>query len=319
MKQEWIRRPEGGSALALKFIRGFALRCGRTPARLVLYPVAAYFLLRRGPERRASRDYLQRIFGRPAKLSEVAAHVYCFSCTTLDRVFLLAERFRRFDIRTFGLSSLDRALAMNRGVLLFGSHLGSFEALRVLSLQRPDVVIRVVIDIEQGPTLSAILNALNPAMAATIINARTGGPTVALAIKEALDTNAIVAILVDRARPGNAVTQAEFLGSPAPFPASPWQLAATLKAPVALAFGLYLGGNRYDLHFEAFSDSIVLERRERTAALNRVVQHFADRLAHYAQMAPYNWFNFYDFWNAEGTPADGATPAATGGSAERRP
>ena len=26
------------------------------------------------------------------------------------------------------------------------------------------------------------------------------------------------------------------------------------------------------------------------------MQRYADRLAHYARSAPYNWFNFYDFW-----------------------
>jgi predicted LPLAT superfamily acyltransferase len=25
-------------------------------------------------------------------------------------------------------------------------------------------------------------------------------------------------------------------------------------------------------------------------------QRYADRLEHYCRVAPYNWFNFYDFW-----------------------
>ena len=30
--------------------------------------------------------------------------------------------------------------------------------------------------------------------------------------------------------------------------------------------------------------------------VSAMIQRFADRLAHYARSAPYNWFNFYDFW-----------------------
>lgn len=309
MKQEWIDRPEGGNAFGLKLISTFSRLCGRTAARVVLYPVTLYFLLRRGPERRASRAYLARVFGRPATLFEVAKHVYCFAAVTLDRVFMLSEKFRRFDIQVTGLDALHDAMDKQQGVLIFGSHLGSFDALRVLSERRPDVQTRVVIDIGQNPALSAILNALNPALARSIINARQDGVRTALAIKEALDEKSLVTLLVDRARPGNPVVLADFLGAPAPFPTSPWQLAAALKSPVVLCFGFYRGGNRYDLHFEHFADSLKIERSDRTASLTRIAQRFADRLTHYARIAPYNWFNFYDFWQLHASQNLSSRPA----------
>jgi len=27
------------------------------------------------------------------------------------------------------------------------------------------------------------------------------------------------------------------------------------------------------------------------------MQRYAERLEHYARLAPYNWFNFYPFWD----------------------
>jgi predicted LPLAT superfamily acyltransferase len=153
-----------------------------------------------------------------------------------------------------------------------------------------------VLDLEQNPALSRVLNTLNPKLAASIINARQEGTNTALAIKEALDERSIVTLLVDRARPGNNVINVDFLGAPAPFPTAPWQLAAALKVPVVLCFGLYMGGNRYDLHFEPFEDAVQLNRKNREADLQRLIERFAERLAHHARSAPYNWFNFYDFW-----------------------
>jgi predicted LPLAT superfamily acyltransferase len=312
-----MNRPEAGSALGYRLISTFAMLCGRTAARLVLYPITAFYLVRRGPERRAARKYLQQVLGRKPSLWDVAKQIHCFAAVTLDRVFLLSESFKRFDIRVIGLDELRKQWAKKQGVLVFGSHLGSFDSLRALAEFRRDVKVRVVLDVEQNPAITNILNTLNPEMARSIINARQDGAVTALAIKEALDETALVTLLVDRARPGNQVVTANFLGMPAPFPTGPWQLAAALKVPVVLCFGLYRGGNRYDLHFELFAETVRMERSDRQASLNATIQRFADRLAHYASSAPYNWFNFYDFWQTDAPPSD-VDAAQRGDSVQRQ-
>ncbi|MEJ0036474.1 MAG: acyltransferase [Gammaproteobacteria bacterium] len=321
MTTAWKERAEIGNTFWLRVIVWISRSCGRSVAQSLMWPVALYFFLRRGPERRASRLYLNRVLGRPATAWNVYRHVHCFSATILDRLFLFSERFRRFDIRAHGLPVLDENLAAGNGVLLIGSHLGSFDALRVLSLERPEVVVRIVLDVEHSQKLSRFLNALNPALAASIINAREAGPAAAIAIKQALDGNAIVALLADRGQPTNPSQIASFLGFPAPFPTSPWLLAAAVKTPVMLAFGLYRGGNRYDLHFEKFADRLTIDRNRRAEALSEILQRFADRLAHYARLAPYNWFNFYDFWNNVPDPSARVARGADAGAGDfvRRP
>jgi predicted LPLAT superfamily acyltransferase len=293
---EWMRRPEGGGRLALWFIRTLALRIGRRPARFVLLFVATYFVLRRAPERRASASFLARALGRRATLVDVWRHMYTFATVTLDRVFLLTESFRRFEIRTHGIDAVKHVLDLDRGALLIGAHVGSFDALRILALERPQTQVRPVIDLEQNPTVSVMLNALNPEIARSIINARQDGTTTALAIHEALTQKALVTLLADRARPGNQLVRVQLLGAEAALPTAPWLLAASLRVPVVLCFGLYRGGRRYDLHFEAFSDGLSIPRKDRAQAVVVIVQQFADRLSHYARLAPYNWFNFYDLW-----------------------
>jgi len=47
--------------------------------------------------------------------------------------------------------------------------------------------------------------------------------------------------------------------------------------PVVLCFGLYRGGNRYDLHFETFTDQLQLERAQRDTELQQTIRRFADR------------------------------------------
>jgi predicted LPLAT superfamily acyltransferase len=296
---DWKRRPEGGGRAAIRLIAGIARHGGRGIARLCLYPITAYFLLVRGAERRASRAYLGRALGRRAGLWDVARHIHTFAATILDRVFLLGGRMGLFDIRTEGTRELLAQLDEGRGVLLFGSHLGSFDALRALGRQRPDLKLRVLLDRGHNAAITDLLAELDPGLAAGIIDAGQGGPAVVLAIQQALEEGAMVALLVDRARPGETALQAPLLGAPAPFPTAPWLIASVLKAPVMLAFGLYRGGNRYDLLFEPFAPALEVPRAQRAEALSALIHRYAGRLEHHLRDAPWNWFNFYDFWHSE--------------------
>jgi len=286
-----------------------AMTLGRTVSRLMLLPVTAYFLLRRGPERRASRAYLTRALGRAPSWLEVARHFHAFAGVTLDRVYFLSDSLWRFDIRLDGLEELHQAMDLGRGVLLIGAHVGSFDALRAASTYRPDVTVRVVLDAEHSPALSSILKELNPRMAAGIINPRQNGTAVALEIGAALGDGALVTMLADRGRPGNPTAVVDFFGHPAEFPTAPWQIAAALHVPIVLCLGLYRGRNRYDLHFEMITDALHIDRRQRQVQLTAIIQDFANRLATLVRIAPYNWFNFYDFWKAASPGGNSADPS----------
>ena len=309
---QWKQRPEGGGRFAIWLIRSIARHCGRRVARLLLGPITLYFLVVRGPERRASIAYLERVLGRPARWSDGARHIHTFASTILDRVFLLSGRLRQFRFAIHGLDDVHAQLDKRQGVLLFGSHLGSFEVMRVLARQRPDYVIRVVMDTSHNPAMTQLLDALDPVIAANVIDAGQDGPSLMLAIQQAVTAGHCVALLVDRVQPGDASELAPFLGVEAPFPRAPWLIASVLHVPVVLAFGLYRGGNRYELAFETFSDGLQIPRSQRAQALSTLIRRYAGRLEHYARLAPYNWFNFYDFWNPAGedTPASARSTAA---------
>jgi predicted LPLAT superfamily acyltransferase len=244
MNPDWSERPEAGSPHAIARAIALARSIGRSAARILLGPVMLWIFCVRGPERRASRAFLGRAFGRPAHAWEILRHMYVYAATMLDRVFLLSESFRRFDVRSQGLEQLDAALEQGRGVLLLSAHIGSFEALRVLGEQRPEVPISIVMDRRQTPGLTAALQALNPRFGAAIIDAGGDPAELALAMQAAAGRGALIGLLADRARPGEALHEVEFFGERAAFPVGPYLIAALLGVPVVLCFGLYRGGNR---------------------------------------------------------------------------
>jgi predicted LPLAT superfamily acyltransferase len=67
------------------------------------------------------------------------------------------------------------------------------------------------------------------------------------------------------------------------------------------------------LHFDLFAESVSIDRRTRAADLQATVQRYSQRLEHYVHLAPFNWFNFYDFWQT-----DRASPAVAAAVGVRR-
>lgn len=304
MNEHWSGRPEGGGRFAIWLIRTIGLNLGRPVARVILYPITLYFFVRRPYERRVSYEFLQRAFGKPASAWQVLRHIHRFAGTLLDRVFLLSDRFSRFDVRMHGLDELNSRIRPECGVLLLGSHIGSFEVLRVAASERPEVDVRVVLDTQKTPALTELLHAINPAIGRNVIDASRTSTDIVLALGEAIRSGAMTTLLADRARPHEATIVVDFMGAPAAFPVAPFLIGSVLKAPIVLCFGLYRGANRYDLYFEAFSDELSLPRRDRTLELRAVVQRYAARLEHHVREDPYNWFNWHDFWKLENVAGD---------------
>jgi predicted LPLAT superfamily acyltransferase len=290
----WESQRERGTILMMRLLRGIAMHFGRPVARLVLYPLSAYFLLTSATTRRVSRDYLARALGRPPGWRDVARHVFTFASTSLDRVFLLTES-HEFKVQYHGADAVLQAMRRG-GTLLFVAHFGSFEVIRVGAALKERLTLRIVVDGKVGRQFMTALAELNPEIAAGIIDSADRGLDHVLVVRDALAQGALVGMMVDRVREGERSVIVDFLGAQARFPTGPWLLAAALKVPVIAAFSVYHGRDEFEVSFVQIADRIDLPRSTRDAALQGYVQRYADELAQRARAAPYNWSNFFDFW-----------------------
>ncbi len=291
---DWLRQQERSNLAILKLMVWISLTFGRAVGRLVLYGIAAYYVLFSPKARRHSRDYLHRALGRWAEWSDGFRHVFSFASTIHDRIYLLNDRFDLFDIEVVGAEAVNAAARNQPGALLIGAHLGSFEVLRAVGRGREGLQVAMLMYEENARKINATLEAINPAASQDIIP--LGRMDSMLQARDRLDAGYVVGMLADRGLGGDTTVDCDFLGRPAPFPLGPFRVAAMLRRPVFFMTGLYLGGNRYRLHFEPLADFSQTPRQERDAAIRRAMQDYADRLTHYCREAPYNWFNFFDFW-----------------------
>lgn len=290
---EWMAAPERSTLLALRTIAWVALALGRPLARLMLYPITFYFVMFSIRPRAASRQYLSKVLGRRAGLADSFRHYHTFAGTILDRLYLLKEQFSRFDVRIHGAEIVEELVAGGQGCVLLGAHMGSFEIIRSAGRAHGFKVSMVMYE-GNARKIRKLLEAINPALQMEVIG--LGSVDSMLKVEAALARGEIVGLLADRTIKGGGTVSCPFFGEQAAFPVGPVRIAAMLKRPVALMFGIYRGGNRYEVHFERLAGLDQIVSRDRDSMTGHVLRRYAERLEHYCRIAPYNWFNFYDFW-----------------------
>ncbi|MEO3471396.1 hypothetical protein AAFN86_05960 [Roseomonas sp. CAU 1739] len=294
----WTRVPERGGGALLRLIASIALGLGWHVGYALLHPITLFYLATSpAAQKRAVRRYLARALGRDAAWRDLWRLYFCFAAALLDRVFLLTGRTAGFRVEIEGLDLLKVSAEARQGVVLLGAHMGSFEALRAVGGAGAPVEVRMLMHASPGGAADALFDSLDPTRAASVI--RLGQPQAMLEAREALDRGGVIGLLADRAPRGERMLATPFLGTDAPFPGGPMTLAAILHAPVVLGFGLWLGPRHYRLRFESFAEAIDLPRATREAALRSWLDRYAARLGEICRAHPYNWFNFYDFWQED--------------------
>ena len=322
----WAERRERGSLLALRFMVFVAVTLGRPVARWLLPPISLYFLLAAPAARRHSARYLARAQGRKPRWADLYRHVHSFASVVLDRVYLVRGGQQVLSLQVHGDAGCRETIAAGQGGFLIGAHLGSFEALHAAGKSFPGMQVTMVMYPANAHNIHSVLQAIAPEFKLAVIT--IGHPGSTLAIRDALQAGRMVGLLGDRLPPGSVggvgsvgsaggaggaggagaapsarskVVSMPFLGAPAGFSDGPLRLALLLRQRVIFMVGLYLGGDRYDVRFETLADF----RQPPTDAAAReqlvldALQCYVARLETLCREAPYNWFNFYDYWNED--------------------
>jgi hypothetical protein len=132
----WVSVAERGSILGMRFVVWCYRVLGRRFCQALILPVVLYFFLTDRKGRRASLQYLRRLYARPGGPEALGGrptwrhalrHYHAYGLSILDRVgFWLG----RNDDTIVSTEEHDAVQQEGRGAILLGTHLGSFDALR---------------------------------------------------------------------------------------------------------------------------------------------------------------------------------------------
>ena len=301
--RHWAQINEVSFVAGMRLLFAVHRLLGRLPFRLMLYPVLCWYIAANGRARQASRSFLAQVRSyRPqlplrSGLFGVFLHFAAFGESLLDKMLLWGGLFPINKVHLTGSAHITDAIAAGRGGLIICTHLGNLELCRVIGRQHPALKLTVLVHTRHAQAFNQMLAQLDPGSQLNLMQVTNMSPATAMVLAEKVAQGEFVVIAGDRVpvSPQPRVARASFLGRIAPFPIGPYVMAALLQCPVYLMFSRR-SAEGAEVSFEAFRERIVLPRKQRDEVLAELASAYAARLEAHCLQAPYQWFNFYDFW-----------------------
>jgi predicted LPLAT superfamily acyltransferase len=305
----WMQMRERGSLLGLRLLIAFYRLFGRPLSIVIVHAIVVYYYLAIRPARRASRAYLRRIaahpggaeaLGRPPDWLASFWNFRAFALQIFDRLVLWFGRESDLEFEVIGTDACGRLLRKDRGAIVVGAHLGSFDALRALA-ERDDLVVNVLMFTRNAPRINAILEELSPRARVRVLDSGGGSLDTVLRIRACIERGELVAMLGDRVEPGGRTRSCRvpLLGDPVELPVAPYLMAGLIGCPLFFMVALRAGPGRYRVFAEVLDEGAEIPRDGRDEHIRELAAAYARRLEHHCILAPYQWFNFFDFWREE--------------------
>lgn len=278
-------------------------RClGRWPFLLCLYPVVLYYWATRKVARQASMEYLQRLqsvygsLGQQPGLRENVHHFMVFAQVILDKMLAMTGRYRTSRVRFEGRQPLIERIHSGQGAVVATAHMGCIELCQCIAQQRQGLKLNILVHTKHAARFNRLMARLAPDSGVQLLQVSEFDAGMALQLADKVARGEFIAIAGDRVPVHDSKTvSVDFLGQPAQFPCGPYVLAAVLKCPLYF-MGCVHEGQGYAVEFVPLAQQVTLPRAQRQQALQVYATAFAQQVELMLQRAPYDWFNFFPFW-----------------------
>jgi predicted LPLAT superfamily acyltransferase len=294
MASSWEGKSRGtplGYRIFVIVLRRFGVRPAYLLLRLV---VVYYFLFSRKASNIIFNYFHERLqYNRWRSLGLLYRNYYRLGQTIIDKVVVMSGIPNRFSFDFDGEASLREMTRLQKGGLLLSAHLGNWEIAGFL-LKRLGTTINVVMYDGEHQQIKKYMEGVTGGRNMNVIIIKEDLSHI-YAISEALDKNELVCMHADRFVEGNKTVECDFLGSKARFPAGPFIVAHTFKAPVSFVFAF----KETATHYHLYADPVLQHNgTPRDEYVLSTATAFAKAMEQKATQHPEQWFNYYDFWKA---------------------
>ena len=311
----WSDIQEAGTLVGMRLLYWLYRLFGRRFFSIIMYPVAVYFVLFRREQRHASLHFLHNhyaahpdLWSRKPNYLHVILHFKSFADVILDKLLGWLVDIDENDFELTDPELIESLLADTRGQLIVGSHFGNLEFCRGFMQRYKNKVINVLLYDKHAGNFVKMMQRENADSRLNVYQVDEFDVTTIMTFKEKVDRGEWVFIAGDRIPLTGLerTVSVNFFQQPAPLPIGPYMLAKALACPVKYMFAYRHPRRSHKIVFDvtAVCDRLTLSRKHKVEDLTQYAQTFADKLQQHCTEAPYQWFNFYDFWLSSAQPID---------------
>ena len=293
----WGNVGEAGFAFGTWFLYFVDRYLGRWPFRVVLAPVLLFYVARHKLARTSSREYFGKL-GLPSSFRTTFLHIGAFAESLMDKAIAVSGRYPFQKLRFTGREVMLESMERKQGGVLVTAHMGCLEVCRLAAERKNGPKLNVLVHTRNAERFNSVLKRLSPDSQVTLLQVTDFSPATAAMLAAKVEAGEFVVITADRVPLSDAsgrTVPAPFLGATAYFPIGPWILASALKCQVIL-FSVNREDDSYRVRFEKLADRVELPRGRREEAAAKYVTQYAQKLEQLCRESPYDWFNFFPFW-----------------------
>ena len=268
--------------------------------------------------RRISKNYLLKV--EYAMLSDLEnfssykiprstlKHICSFALNLVEKVQSWAGKFsfKNVQWQNDDVHDLVNNINSGRGCVIVISHLGNSQMMMGLASMgesgtEKKMSITSIIDTDITAGFSKLIQKVNPNAAFHVINSNNIGPDTILLMQERLEHGEVVVVAADRiSAHAKRNIELQFLEENAKFPYGIFLLIALLNSPTYFVNGLRQKDltlkPKYDMFVKKNPIQFDCSRKEREERIKQSAENYVKNLEVLCKRHPYQWYNFFEFW-----------------------
>jgi len=292
--QQWSGKTDGTPWMHRALVRllahmplGFAyfLMCFALPIYMVAHPKATraiwrYFRLRHG-------------YGPLKSFCHLWANHYDFGCVVLDRFATYAGK--PFNVKVVTRNHYKDLAEEGKGFIMISSHVGNHEMAGYAF--KAETPLNVLVYAGEAEAMKKGREEILSKNNIKVIPISEDDFSHVFQLKEAVQNGEVVDIHGDRIFGSTKSFSVDVLGAKASLPQGPFMLASALGIPAISVFCMKTSSRKFDVYVHRLDDDASYKGKTSDRA-KHLAERYAQTLTETLESYPNQWYNFYEFWDA---------------------